>query len=85
MHTHNVAGLNNTDGRGGGGHHDQAGNTMVSRPLHPARPSVDTSPLFAIASTRRLRIEAAVRSARPNWAHADFLGEEVGAFADFLI
>ena len=30
-------------------------------------------------------IEAAVRGSRPNWAQEDFLGEEVGAFADFLI
>lgn len=33
----------------------------------------------------RRRIEAAVRDARPNWQEGDFLGQEVGAFADFLI
>ena len=26
-----------------------------------------------------------MRAPRPNWAHHDFLGQEVGAFADFLI
>ena len=33
----------------------------------------------------RRRIEGAVRAARPRWAELDFLGQEVGAFADFLI
>ena len=33
----------------------------------------------------RRRIEAAVREARPDWQEADFLGQEAGAFADFLI
>ena len=33
----------------------------------------------------REEIETAVRAARPNWQHQDFLGGEVGAFADFLI
>ena len=33
----------------------------------------------------RRRIEAAVREARPDWQHADLIGQEVGAFADFLI
>ena len=33
----------------------------------------------------RRRIEAAVREARPDWEVADLLGQEVGAFADFLI
>ena len=33
----------------------------------------------------RTSIEAAVRRGRPNWAEHDFLGQEVGAFADFLI
>ena len=33
----------------------------------------------------RNTIERAVRRARPHWATEDFLGEEVGAFSDFLI
>ena len=38
-----------------------------------------------VAAELRERIESAVRAARPNWAAADFLGQEIGAFADFLI
>ena len=38
-----------------------------------------------IAAELRQQIEAAVRAARPNWATEDFIGQEVGAFADFLI
>jgi len=37
------------------------------------------------ANTMRNTIERAVRRARPHWATEDFLGEEVGAFSDFLI
>ena len=33
----------------------------------------------------RIAIEEAVRRARPNWTSRDFLGEEIGAFADFLV
>jgi len=33
----------------------------------------------------RRRIEAAVREARPDWEEADLLGQDSGAFADFLI
>ena len=36
------------------------------------------------AASMRQHIEAAVRQARPSWAAQDFLGQEVGAFADFL-
>ena len=38
-----------------------------------------------LARELRGQIEGAVRSARPDWAAHDFLGQEVGAFADFLI
>ena len=38
-----------------------------------------------VAGELRAQIEGAVRAARPNWATQDFLGQEVGAFADFLI
>ena len=37
------------------------------------------------AAALRAGIEDAVRTARPAWQEADFLGQEVGAFADFLI
>ena len=37
------------------------------------------------AGALRAGIEEAVRTARPDWAEADFLGQEVGASADFLI
>ena len=33
----------------------------------------------------REQIEGAVRAARPQWAEADVIGQEIGAFADFLI
>ena len=36
------------------------------------------------ATSLRAHVEAAVRRARPAWAEQDFLGQEVGAFADFL-
>ena len=39
----------------------------------------------AAATELRAQVEAAGRAARPNWAAEDFLGQEVGAFADFLI
>ena len=39
----------------------------------------------AVAAEIRAQIEGAVRAARPQWAAEDFLGQEVGAFADFLI
>ena len=42
-------------------------------------------PLQDIANDIRVRIENAVRTARPSWQEADFLGQEVGVFADFLI
>ena len=38
-----------------------------------------------LAAELREQIESAVRAARPNWSAQDFLGAEVGAFADFLI
>ena len=38
-----------------------------------------------MAGAMRAGIEDAVRADRPDWAEADFLGQEVGAFADFLI
>ena len=41
--------------------------------------------IHQLAQTMRNSIEGAVRRARPNWATTDFLGEEVGAFSDFLI
>ncbi len=37
------------------------------------------------AARTRITIEEAVRNARPDWTNRDFLGEEVGAFADFLV
>ena len=37
------------------------------------------------AHALRSAIEAAVRRGRPGWENADLLGQEVGAFADFLI
>ena len=37
------------------------------------------------ARSLRRHIEAAVREAHPDWQEADFLGQEVGAFADFLV
>ena len=44
------------------------------------------SDLPAVARGLRQRIEEAVREARPfDWASHDFLGQEVGAFADFLV
>ena len=44
------------------------------------------SDLPAVARGLRQRIEEAVREARPfDWASRDFLGREVGAFADFLV
>ena len=42
-------------------------------------------PILETARSLRRHIEAAVRAARPGWAALDFLGQEVGAFADFLI
>ena len=42
-------------------------------------------PLQAVADDTRAKIEQAVREARPTWQDADFIGQEVGAFADFLI
>ena len=38
-----------------------------------------------LAAELRDQIEGAVRAARPHWAEEDLIGEEVGAFADFLI
>ena len=38
-----------------------------------------------MAAELRTQIESAVRAARPNWAAHDFIGQEIGAFADFLI
>ena len=38
-----------------------------------------------LARELRAQIEDAVRAARPDWTAQDFLGQEVGAFADFLI
>ena len=37
-----------------------------------------------LAAELRTQIESAVRAACPNWATQNFLGQEVGAFADFL-
>ena len=37
-----------------------------------------------VAGSLRAQIEAAVRRDRPHWAEQDLLGQEVGAFADFL-
>ena len=37
-----------------------------------------------VAGSLRAQIETAVRRARPHWAEQDLLGQEVGAFADFL-
>ena len=39
----------------------------------------------AVAEEIRAHIEGAVRAARPQWAEEDFIGQEIGAFADFLI
>ena len=38
-----------------------------------------------IANDLRRTIEGAVRRKKPHWADRDFLGQEVGAFADFLL
>ena len=38
-----------------------------------------------LAAELRDQIEGAVRAARPQWDAEDLIGEEVGAFADFLI
>ena len=38
-----------------------------------------------VANDLRSTIEGAVRRKKPNWADRDFLGQEVGAFADFLL
>jgi len=38
-----------------------------------------------LARELRSQVEDAVRAARPDWTAQDFLGQEVGAFADFLI
>ena len=38
-----------------------------------------------MAEEIRAHIEGAVRAARPQWAEEDFIGQEIGAFADFLI
>ena len=38
-----------------------------------------------LAGELRTNIESAVRAAQPDFASEDFLGQEVGAFADFLI
>ena len=38
-----------------------------------------------VANDLRSTIEGAVRRNKPNWADRDFLGQEVGAFADFLL
>ena len=51
----------------------------------PPGPLPSGPELAADARAMRRRIEAAVRTARPDWEEADFLGQEVGAFADFLI
>ena len=39
----------------------------------------------AVAAEIREHIEGAVRAARPQWAAEDVIGQEIGAFADFLI
>ena len=39
----------------------------------------------AVAAEMRAQIEGAVRAARPQWAEEDVIGQEIGAFADFLI
>jgi len=46
------------------------------RPSHAA--------IHSVAGDLRERIENAVRTARPEWTDRDLLGQEVGAFADFL-
>ena len=38
-----------------------------------------------VAAELRAQIENAVRAASPDWAAQDFIGQEVGAFAEFLI
>ena len=50
----------------------------------PGSPPSGPGVAVAARSLRR-HIEAAVREARPDWQEADFLGQEVGAFADFLV
>ena len=40
---------------------------------------------MCIRDRLRAHTEGAVRAARPSWAAQDFIGQEVGAFADFLI
>ena len=39
----------------------------------------------AVAAEIREQIEGAVRAARPQWEAEDVIGQEIGAFADFLI
>ena len=39
----------------------------------------------AVAAEIREQKEAAVRAARPQWAAVDVIGEEIRAFADFVI
>jgi hypothetical protein len=39
----------------------------------------------SLADALRVDIEGAVLCARPNWAASDLLGNEVAAFADFLV
>ena len=50
-----------------------------------AATSTNPATIHAMAGAMRAGIEDAVRADRPDWAEADFLGQEGGAFADFLI
>jgi hypothetical protein len=67
---------------------DNTGYWRQNQCLYLSLAAATTPPRESIhhnATCLRETIEAAVRASRPNWAHEDFLGEEVGAFADFLI
>ena len=65
-----------------------AGDLARNQCFYPALAASITAPHehhTAVAAEIRTHIEGAVRAARPQWAEEDFIGQEIGAFADFLI
>ena len=67
---------------------DDAGTTYQNQCLYlslAAAMTQGSADIPELAARTRITIEEAVRNARPDWTSRDFLGEAVGAFADFLV
>ena len=65
-----------------------AGNVAYNQCFYLALAASVTAPHenhAAVAAEIREQIEGAVRAARPQWEAEDVIGQEIGAFADFLI